>query len=104
MKIFQKTLTFIYIIIHSALLTNAQDQNPVEADETQNVPADGRVSGRIIDMKTNSPVEFASVVLIYKSTNQTVKETQTDMQGNFKIENVPYGLYTLKASFIGYQS
>ena len=63
----------------------------------------GSVSGKIVDSKTNKPVDFATVALIIQSTNRTIKATQTDMEGNFKLENIPFDTYTLKASFVGYQ-
>ncbi|MXV49468.1 TonB-dependent receptor [Pedobacter sp. HMF7647] len=62
----------------------------------------GTVSGKLVD-ETGKAIDFASVALVKKSDNQTLRSTQTDPQGNFKIANVPFADYILKISFVGYQ-
>ena len=65
--------------------------------------ADGKIAGKVTDSKTKLPVDFATVALINNADSQTVKVSQTDLQGNFKLESIAYGNYTLKISFVGYQ-
>lgn len=65
--------------------------------------ASGIASGKVIDSKTNQPVDFATVALVKKSDSKTIKVAQTDLQGNFKIENIPFDTYTIKVSFVGYE-
>lgn len=54
------------------------------------------VKGRVTDV--NAPVEFAVVGLV-----GTEYSTTTDKNGNYKLENVPYGKYELQISMVGYQ-
>ena len=65
--------------------------------------ADGKIAGKVTDSKTKLPVDFATVALINNADSQTVKVSQTDLQGNFKLESIAYGNYILKISFVGYQ-
>jgi outer membrane receptor protein involved in Fe transport len=64
--------------------------------------ADGIVSGKIVDGTTQQPIEFATVLLINKADNKTAKAIQSDMQGAFKFDKVPYNAYILKISYIGF--
>lgn len=55
----------------------------------------GAITGKIESQST--PLEFANVGLLGTSYG-----TISDAQGNFKIEKVPYGDYTLVVSMVGY--
>jgi outer membrane receptor protein involved in Fe transport len=63
--------------------------------------AAGTVSGKIADSKTNLPIEYANVV-IFNPDTAIVTGGVTNNEGVFIINNVPFGLYKLKVSFIGY--
>ncbi|WP_448700858.1 TonB-dependent receptor domain-containing protein [Mucilaginibacter sp. AW1-3] len=65
-------------------------------------PADGHISGKVIDGTNAEPVAFATVALIKKADNQIAKAIQTDIQGGFKLDNVAYGRYLLRITFVGY--
>jgi len=65
-------------------------------------PADGHISGKVIDGNNAEPVAFATVALIKRSDNQIAKALQTDIQGGFKLDNVAYGRYLLRITFVGY--
>lgn len=65
-------------------------------------PADGHISGRLIDAGNGQPVEFATVVLFKKADNQPARSIQTDLQGGFKLDNIAYGKYLLRITFVGY--
>lgn len=62
----------------------------------------GSVTGKIVDSRTNQPVEYATVALYNQANNSLVTGTITDGQGKFTIEGLKNGTYILKASFIGY--
>ncbi len=57
------------------------------------------IKGTVIDQQSKSPIPGVSVVLL---TVEPLKGATTDVNGNFRIENVPIGKHSLKASFIGY--
>jgi len=64
----------------------------------------GKISGKIIDGQTNETIPFASAILLDKKTKVTVKIVQSDVDGNFILSNLPKGIFTFKASYVGYQT
>ena len=58
---------------------------------------DGAITGTIIDKKTGERLPGVNVLL-----QELQIGAVTDFNGNFKIEHVPSGQYTLMASYIGY--
>lgn len=62
----------------------------------------GSISGNIIEKTTNSPLEFATVI-IKSSTDSTFSQgTVTGKRGEFTLNNLPFGEYRLIYSFIGF--
>lgn len=59
----------------------------------------GKVSGKITDRETGEALPGANVQI-----DGTTLGAATDVNGEFVILNVPVGRYTIKASFIGYQT
>lgn len=57
----------------------------------------GRIIGRVYDQINNEPLSFATVQILELS-----KGAVADIDGNYRIENIPQGTYTLRASFTGY--
>ena len=64
----------------------------------------GKISGKIIDAQTNETIPFASAIVLDKKTKATVSIVQSDVDGNFVINNLPKGVFTFKASYVGYQT
>ncbi|MDR9397825.1 MAG: carboxypeptidase-like regulatory domain-containing protein [Salibacter sp.] len=62
----------------------------------------GSIQGKLLDEKTGEPIPFANIVLERNGVQQA--GTSTDMDGKYNIKPVEPGTYTLKASFVGYQS
>ena len=62
-----------------------------------------QLTGRIVDIKTNLPIEFATVSLFLESAKQPIEVVQAGLEGSFNIGNVKDGTYILKISFLGYQ-
>jgi hypothetical protein len=58
----------------------------------------GRITGRVYDQINNEPLSFATVQILELS-----KGAVADVDGNYRIENIPQGTYTLRASFTGYE-
>lgn len=57
-----------------------------------------------IDSKTNRAVEYATVVVIKAVDSTIITGSTTTKKGEVKIENLAFGNYQLKASFIGYKT
>ncbi|MBD1260516.1 TonB-dependent receptor [Maribacter polysiphoniae] len=58
----------------------------------------GSIKGKVLT-SDNVPAEYINIIL--KSTN---KGTTTNMEGFYRLNNIPYGNYTLEFSLIGMQS
>ncbi len=68
----------------------------------QGAAGKGSVTGRLVDAANNQPLSFATVTLVKKADKTPVKAIQTDLDGNFKLDNLPDGLLTFRASYVGY--
>ena len=62
------------------------------------------VSGIVVDKVFRQPIEFVTVVLLYKKDSTVIKGTITDKKGKFSIDEIPAGNYLLRYSFIGYEA
>jgi len=62
-----------------------------------------KIFGTLTDSLAHQPISFATVALINQQTNAPVKGIQTDTSGNFVLENVPAGTFTVRISFVGYK-
>ena len=58
------------------------------------------IRGIIVDQVTQSPLPGASVVLI---NSQPLVGTTTDVDGQFRLTQIPVGVQALRISFIGYK-
>lgn len=59
----------------------------------------GRITGTVTDAETGETVPTANVLLA-----EITRGAATDIDGNYTINNVPVGTYTLRVTFIGYQT
>lgn len=70
----------------------------------------GKISGKAIDKANKEPLLGASIVIIARWEEGVEKKipemrgASTNMDGDFFILNVPPGLYSVKASYVGYRS
>jgi outer membrane receptor protein involved in Fe transport len=65
-------------------------------------PKNGVISGKVLDEKTGEFVEYAVVSVFKQKDSSLVTGSITDAQGVFAIKDLPYGMYYIEASFIGY--
>src|ERR1700761_2746886 len=61
-----------------------------------------KITGNIKDAKTHDVISFATVALTDQNTKASIKGAQTDVNGNFSLDNLPAGTFTLRLSFVGY--
>lgn len=59
------------------------------------------IKGTVFDNETNTPLIVATVIV--KQSNP-ISGTVTDVHGQFRIDKVPVGRYTILISYIGYES
>ena len=62
----------------------------------------GHVFGKVVDAKTKKPVEFASVALYRIKNDSLIAGQLTETNGDFSLDNLPFGGFKLKINFIGY--
>jgi Ca-activated chloride channel homolog len=72
------------VLLTLLFLTSIQAQN-------------GMISGRVLDKKTGEALIGANVIIL-----KTNLGAATEIDGSFKILNIPKGNYSLKASYVGY--
>jgi len=59
----------------------------------------GIIRGKITNPVNNQPVAFANVLIL-----KTELGAISDENGNYEIQNIPPGLYNVRASFVGFKS
>jgi ferric enterobactin receptor len=64
----------------------------------------GSIDGIVIDSVSKTPVEFASVELMDKSGQKLMDGSLTDDKGKFKFSDKNMGQYSIRVSFLGYQT
>ena len=79
---YQKLLTVLTMVLLSSQLAFAQT---------------GAISGQVTDAETGESIPGANILI-----TELERGAATDMDGNYVIENVPTGTYTLTATFVGY--
>lgn len=90
---------FLFFLLTSSMMANAQRP---QGENKREEEKKGEIYGNVLDSLTNESVSYATVLAYSQPANQMVGGVVTDDQGNFSIQNLPFGLYTLKVSFIGY--
>lgn len=66
-------------------------------------PAPVDIKGKITDATTKDIIEFVNVS-IYDNNGKLVKGAITDLDGNYIIQDVGKGSYTMKVSYVGYRT
>lgn len=87
---------FIFITLNICAITTLEST-------AQTTPA-GKLTGKVVDVQNNETVPYASAVLLNRKTKAIVKTGQTDVDGNLIIANIPDGVFTVKISYVGYQT
>ena len=64
-----------------------------------NAGTKGRIKGKVTDLQTGEALIGANIVVVGTSAG-----ANTDASGEFLIQNLDPGTYTLKASYVGYQT
>ncbi len=73
------------------------------AQSITTVNGDGiKITGKVVDEKSGSILDFATISLVDPKNGSAVRGGQSDLEGKFTFENIPVGNYLLKISFVGY--
>src|SRR5260370_27420439 len=76
---------------------------PPTATTAANAGNKYKITGRIIDSVSQSPVEYATITLYAQHNTRPVNGITTGPKGTFALEALAPGNYTLTIDFIGYQ-
>ncbi|MDB5134514.1 MAG: Ferric enterobactin receptor precursor [Mucilaginibacter sp.] len=63
----------------------------------------GQVTGKITDAATKQPVDYATVSVFKAGTTSPFNGVVSDPKGNFVVNGLPVGEYSITIDFIGYQ-
>lgn len=64
----------------------------------------GEIFGQVIDSATNEVMEYVTLTLLSKKTNEIVTGQMSSTNGKFTLTDVPAGAYKLKLDFVGYKT
>lgn len=83
--------SFLFLIFSSILFASAQP------------PASGRISGKVVDATSGKPLEYSSLTIQNLKDTTIILGSLVDEKGNFEISAIPYSVYKLTVSFLGYK-
>ena len=66
------------------------------------MPAIGIVQGTVTDSSTGTPIEYASISMVYNHDGSVVTGGLSKKDGSFNIREIPLGQYIVMVEFIGY--
>ena len=61
--------------------------------------ASGKIKGKVVDASSGEPLVGANVIVVGTSMGAA-----TNVSGEYTVLNIPSGTYTLKTSYVGYQT
>ena len=80
----------------------SEAQNQQQGENRPKGLSIGHLYGKLLDSKAKEEVPYASVALYRKDS--LINGVLTKTNGEFSLENIPYGKFILKISFIGYKT
>jgi hypothetical protein len=92
-----KALALLILVVIFSILTFV-------AYAAENEQSAGEITGKIIDEKSKDPVSYASVILLSACDSTLIARTISDESGDFRLNNLTFGKYILRASYIGYKT
>jgi hypothetical protein len=99
-----KSYLTVFLLFISSLTVFAQRPNMAGGGQgMRNMPAIGRLYGKVVDAKTKQPVDFATVTLLAMQKDSVISGMLAKANGDFSLDKLPMGRFRLRISFIGYQ-
>lgn len=66
-------------------------------------PKLGKLTGKIIDAETKTPMEYANISVFRKQDSKLVTGTIANEAGSFELSELPFGAFYIEAAFIGFE-
>jgi outer membrane receptor protein involved in Fe transport len=96
-------LKYIIVVISIIIiLTESSAQDNSRQQGRQMMAPEGILTGQLIDNQTKQIIEYGNVVLFSYRDSSMITGTISDSDGKFVLSKLPFGMYFLKISFIGY--
>ncbi|UKJ08308.1 TonB-dependent receptor domain-containing protein [Solitalea lacus] len=89
---------FMLAFIGLPVLTHAQTTASTKPVTT------GKITGKVIDAKTQEPVDFVTISLLKSTETAATKGTYSNESGEFIFQKIPFGAYKITFSFVGYET
>jgi Carboxypeptidase regulatory-like domain len=90
-------------IVLIALCAVVQGQEPTAAPKSTDEPATGSIAGRVVN-ENGQPVAGANAFVRRVNSTFMARTTTTDSEGNFRVNNLERGLYSVTANSAAYTS
>lgn len=101
-KVMRKITISILIVLFTSLQLNFGQSAP--ENPTKNNFPKGKISGTLKDAQTGQSIEYGNIVVLKSTDSTMVDGTVSGTGGKFSLDNIPFGKYLIKVSFIGYNT
>jgi iron complex outermembrane receptor protein len=92
---------YLILLVFSAFFTSLQGQNNVPP--VRKMPSIGRLYGKVLDARTKIPAGYSTVILLAMKSDSSVSGCLVKENGDFSLENLPFGQFRLRVGFAGYK-
>jgi len=92
----------LFIMVYSLAIAQVPQRGPANYDPS-NMPADGYLTGMVLDGTNDQPIEFAIVAVYSQKDSILINGSMTDSTGRFEFKQLAYGPYYLDIKFVGYK-
>lgn len=96
MQFIKKVLLLTIVVITFTQIAYSQNKANTKANKSI-------ITGKILDGKTNESLPYVSVAILRVKDSTLINGGITNDKGIFTINNVNYGKYILRCSFVGYK-
>jgi len=90
------------VLLFVASISYSQERTQQGRMNSENMPKDGILKGQVYDLDLNTPVQYANIIVRRLRDNVIAYGTIADDKGNFIIDKMTYGRYSVEFNFIGY--
>jgi outer membrane receptor protein involved in Fe transport len=98
-----RIIVFFILAVFCLNANGYAQASPEKTGSSPVIPKNGKVTGKVIDSETNSPMEYANIIIYNKTDSKMVTGSISNATGTFVIADLPFGTYYVEASFIGFE-
>jgi outer membrane cobalamin receptor len=91
-------LTALFFIAYSSFAQISPGRYNIE-----NMPKEGIIKGKVQEVVSNQFVEYSTIGLFSHRDSTLITGTISDQNGDFILNELPYGFFYIEVSFIGYK-